>query len=244
MKGALLSVNASARLHDLSHAIPPQNVLNTAFFLKASVPYFPPGTLHIVVVDPGVGTKRAILYAEAGQQRFLAPDNGCLSPLFDVLGSPSTVRHVKKRDLWRTPVSDSFHGRDIFAPVAGHLSLGLRPAKLGPVVQDWVRLAIPKPKQTAKGVRGEVIYIDSFGNLITNIPASAVSIRPTSLVVGRRRIQRFAWVRTYGEAKPGDLAVLISSFGYLELAIAQGSAARRLRANVGTAVYIGFHDVP
>jgi S-adenosylmethionine hydrolase len=243
MKGVLLSVNPSARLVDLTHAVPAQDILNAAFFLKACVPYFPPGTLHVVVVDPGVGTDRAILYAEAGHQRLLAPDNGCLSLLFDELGSPSTVRHVKASDLWHTPVSDTFHGRDIFAPVAGHLSLGLKPAKLGPVVKDWIKLAIPKPEQTAKGIRGEVIYVDSFGNLITNIPASAVPERPIFLTLGKRRLQRFAWVRTYGEAKPGQLAVLISSCGYLELAIVEGNAAHRLRAKIGTAVHMGLHDL-
>jgi hypothetical protein len=244
MKGVLLSINPSARLHDLSHAIPPQDVLNATFFLKACVPYFPPGTLHVVVVDPGVGTDRAILYAEAGKQRLLAPDNGCLSLLFEVLGAPSTVRQVKDSRLWRSAVSDTFHGRDIFAPVAGHLSLGLKTAKLGPVAKDWVRLTIPKPEQTGEGIRGEVLYVDSFGNLITNIPASAMARRPVSLFLGKRRIKRFAWARTYGEARPGELAVLLSSFGYLELAIVQGNAAKRLRARVGTTVCIGFRESP
>jgi S-adenosyl-L-methionine hydrolase (adenosine-forming) len=242
MKGALLSVNHSVRLIDLSHQIPAQDIRFAAFFLAASVPYYPAGTLHVVVVDPGVGTDRAILYVEVAGQRLLTPDNGCLTRIFETMGPPTTLIRVQEPHFWREVVSDTFNGRDIFAPVAGHLSLGVKPSKLGPIVKEWVTLEIPKPVTTSRGVQGEVLFVDHFGNLITNIPASSAQRRPNALTVGNRLLHRFAWVRTYGEAKIGQLALLVSSVGNLEVAVVQGDAAKRLGAGVGTPVDVGFAD--
>jgi S-adenosylmethionine hydrolase len=240
MKGVILGVNPAARLVDLTHEIPPQDVRYAAYFLANALLYFPTGTLHVVVVDPGVGTERAILYAEVAGQRVLAPDNGCLSSFLGEAGPPIVVRHVRASRFWRPTVSPTFHGRDIFAPVAGQLSLGLNPARLGPVVSEWIRLETPEPKQTMNGIAGEVVFVDPFGNLISNIPAELVRRRPDVLRVGKRSLKRFAWVRSYAEAKPGELAALISNNGRLEVAIVQGNAGRRLGARVGTSLGVGF----
>src|SRR5438067_9657108 len=144
VKGVILSVNPDARLLDLGHQLPPQDIPHASFFLTAAIPYFPPGTLHVVVVDPGVGTERALLYVEVGGQRLLAPDNGCWTRLIAAGATPRVIRLAEPR-YWRQPVSATFHGRDILAPVAGHLSLGLDPGLLGPAVTKWVRWDEPAP---------------------------------------------------------------------------------------------------
>jgi S-adenosylmethionine hydrolase len=240
MKGVILGVNPSVRLIDLTHQIPPQNIRYADYFLATALSYFPSGTLHVIVVDPGVGGERAILYAEVAGQRMLAPDNGCLTTLFANLGPPSVVRHVRDPRFWRSSISSTFHGRDIFAPVVGHLSKGIDPAELGPLFTGWVTLATPTPRMVANGIEGEVVFIDSFGNLISNIPGKTVRQRPNLLRIGRRSFKRFAWVHSYAEARSGQLAALISSDGKLEVAVVQGNAARRLRAHVGTPLAVGF----
>ena len=241
MKGVILGINPAARLVDLCHEVPPQDVRHAAFILAAAVPYFPADALHVVVVDPGVGSDRALLYVETGKHRLLAPDNGCWTPLLADGAAPVRVIRLAEPRYWRQPVSATFHGRDILAPVAGHLSLGLAPEKLGPEAADWVRLPWPSPTSRKSGMHGEVLFVDRFGNLITNIPAESVRSRPTVLVVGKRKLRRgFRWVRTYAEAEPGQLVALISSFGTLEVAVVQGNAAKRLGAAISTAVSIGW----
>ena len=240
MKGVILGVNPAARPLDLTHQVPPQDVRYAAFFLAGAVPYFPAGTLHVVVVDPGVGSERAVLYVEAEGQRLLAPDNGCWTSLLKP-GSPAprVIRLTEPR-YWRHPVSATFHGRDIFAPVAAHLSLGVDPADLGPGVTEWVCLPEPPPPRPGvNSLTGEVVFVDHFGNLITNIPAQDLQ-PPDRLVVGNQSRKAFRWVRTYAEANPGTLVALISSNGMLEVAVVQGSASRKLKARVGTPVTVGW----
>ncbi len=240
LKGSLLSVHPGARLVDLGHDIPPQDVYFAAFFLKAAVPYFPEGTLHVVVVDPGVGTERAVLYVETGGQRLLVPDNGCWT-LLPEGPTPLRVRRVTERRYWRPVVSATFHGRDVFAPVAGHLALGLDPQALGPLTTEWVRLTRREPVVGPDGVAGEVVFVDSFGNLLTNLPGTLLGeggrIRVT---VGNRAVDGV--VRTYGEADPGSLVALVSSLGTLEVAEVRGNAARRLGVSVGAAVLVSRHE--
>jgi len=238
MKGVILSVNSEARIHDLTHAIRPQDVRHASYFLAASVPYFPAGTIHVCVVDPGVGTERAILLAEAGGQKLLAPDNGCLSNVLRGLGGAPIVRRVTEAKYWRHTVSATFHGRDIFAPVAGHLSRGIESARFGPPASHWLQIETPVPNMTANQIRGEVIFIDDFGNLITNIPGEMVPHRPAALSVGKKRLKAFQWVQTYAKAAPGALVALISSDGWLEIAQVGGSAARMLRGTVGVKVVV------
>ncbi len=239
LKGVILALNPAARLVDLTHQIPPQDVRHAAFFLAAAVPYFPPGTLHVVVVDPGVGTDRAILYVEAGGQRLLVPDNGCWTLLAGE--SPRVIRLAEPR-YWRPVVSDTFHGRDIFAPVAAHLSLGVDPALLGPPAKEWVRLPFPAPRPGVNGIVGAIIFIDDYGNIITNIRAEGMQA-PDLVIAGSASLERgagFRWVRSYGEAEAGALVALVSSTGFFEVAVTGGSAAARLGVKAGDGVTIGW----
>lgn len=241
MKGVLLGVNPRARLIDLSHQIPPQNLRHAAFFLAAALPYFPPATLHVIVVDPGVGTERAVLHVEVAGQCLLVPDNGCWTWL---PGSElAAVRRVSNPRFFRPEVSHTFHGRDIFAPVAGHLSAGVSPSEIGEPASEWVHLDRPTPAIGPHSIIGEVIFVDRFGNLITNISAAELPVPPTRVQLGRRTLpEGWRWVRTYGEADAGSLVVLVSSVGTIEIAEVQGNAAQRLRGTTGTAVEVVWDD--
>jgi S-adenosylmethionine hydrolase len=241
MKGVILSLNPTARVVDLSHDIPPQSVHHAAFFLTAALPYFPPGTIHVVVVDPGVGTERAVLYAELATQRVLAPDNGCWTLAAEKLPIERVMR-VTNRAYFRDTVSTTFHGRDIFASVAGYLSLGINPAQmslrdeiyteeLARPLWTFERLQKPAPTVTHESITGEVVFVDGFGNLITNLPPEMGMVVINEVEVSRR-------VRTYGEALPRTLVALTSSFESLEVAEVQGNAAKRLNAQVGTPVVL------
>ena len=238
MKGVILGINSCARLLDLSHQIPPQDVRYAAFFLHSAIPYFPPEALHVVVVDPGVGTERALLYVEVNSHRLLAPDNGCWSMLARST-SPRVVR-LADQHYWRPNVSATFHGRDILAPVAGHLSRGLDPSLLGPRVTDWKEIDLPEPVREQNGLRGEVLFVDHFGNLITNIPGETLTAKGHPVRVKVDEVDVSRWVRSYAEAEAGAVIALVSSAGLLEIAINQENAARELGAGVGTSVHILF----
>jgi S-adenosylmethionine hydrolase len=238
MKGVVLSLNPAARLLDLSHAIRPQDVRHASYFLATAAPYFPAGTTHVCVVDPGVGSARVALYAEAGGQRFVGPDNGVLTGVFRKLGGPTCVRRLANPRFWRAKVSSTFHGRDIFAPVAAHLSLGADPADLGPELPEPVELPPRTALTFGSRWQGEVQFIDDFGNLITNVPACKLKALPVSVSVGGAALGRVRWVRTYADAPPGELVCLFSSDGYFEIAEVNGSAARRLGAGVGAQVEV------
>src|SRR5262249_8033663 len=161
-------------LVDLCHRIPPQDLRQVAYFLRSVLPCFAPGALHVIVVDPGVGSDRALLYVEAGGHRLLVPDNGCWT-VFDG-STPIKVRRLAEARFWRQPVSATFHGRDILAPVAAHLSLGLDPADLGPEVSEWVSLEPTRPRvdPVSGAVIGQVQFVDTFGNLIADISSEAL----------------------------------------------------------------------
>jgi S-adenosylmethionine hydrolase len=240
MKGALLAVNPAARLVDLSHDLPPQNLVATAYFLADALPWFPPKTIHVVVVDPGVGTDRSLLCVEWREQQLLVPDNGCWTSLLAGGERPAVYRLTERR-FWRPVVSATFHGRDILAPVAGHLTLGVAPAQLGVRVKRWHSVNLPCPMATADdnnvtgalSISGEVVIVDRFGNLITNIPADILS-PDTTVRLPNGANPRL--VKTYGEGEPGELVALIGSSGRLEIAVVNGSAARRLCSGLGTPV--------
>src|SRR5437867_1810116 len=243
MKGVILGLNPRAHIIDLSHHIPPQEILFTAFFLQSSIPYFPSEAIHVVVVDPGVGTDRALLYVEVEGHRLLAPDNGCWTGLIGVgqtlLSGKPTVFRLTERRFWRPTLSSTFHGRDILAPVAGHLSLGEDPRNLGPLVDDWVRLEMNPPVIESDRLVGEVIFIDHFGNLITNIPGSEfarLGNQRVQIMVGDQHVHHH--VRAYGEAEKGTLVALVSSSDLMEVAMSGGSAQKKLGAHVGTPVTI------
>lgn len=257
LKGVILGINPWARLIDLSHTIPPQDLHHVGFFLRTVLPCFAAGPIHVVVVDPGVGSDRHLLYVEVAGHRLLVPDNGCWTSL-DSPG-PAQVRRLTEPRFWRQPVSATFHGRDILAPVAAHLSLGLDPADLGPVASDWERLEQSRPTfdRASDCVRGRVQFVDPFGNLITDISSNALYVMTQTAPAGggqRSTRQMHNWpaslrvrvgdaevgryVRTYADAEPGRLVFLFSSDNLLEVAVTQGNAARDLGASVGTPVAI------
>jgi S-adenosylmethionine hydrolase len=233
LKGVILSINPRARLVDLSHNIPPQEIQHAAFFLEEAIPFFPKEALHVVVVDPGVGTERSIIHVEVGGHRLIAPDNGCWTLLAGQAAAPPRVIRLEERRFWREPVSKTFHGRDIMAPAAAHLSLGVSPKQLGPATTEWVTLRLPEPTIEANRAMGSVVFIDHFGNLLTNIRQKDVAPLGKELVlrIGQTVLGRF--VEAYAQATPGELVALYSSTGRLEIAAVQGNAAARLDAKVG-----------
>jgi S-adenosylmethionine hydrolase len=241
MKGVILSINAEARVVDLSHAVPHQDVHQGALVLADVTPLFPAGTLHVAVVDPGVGTQRGIVYARIGQQQYLAPDNGLLGLL--ARRTPvSMIRTLSEPRFWRESVSATFHGRDILAPVAAHLSLGLDPQLLGPAQTELVHLEWPEACAVPGKIEGSISAIDSFGNLITNIGAEQLEGVPTGEQV---RIQcgeheTFGIFRTYAGQPEMTLIALIGSSGKLELAIVGDSAAIMLGEKKGAPVLVSW----
>jgi S-adenosylmethionine hydrolase len=224
MKGVILGINPNARIVDITHEIEKFNIFEAAFKLISYYTYFPRGTVHVVVVDPGVGGQRRPIAAEAGGYFFVGPDNGVFSPVIDSVDNPRVVE-ITNAGYMLGNVSGTFHGRDIFAPAAAHLSSGVDICKLGDLAAEPVSLDIPEPSVNGNEISGVVLYVDSFGNLITNIPAEIV--RPDSTVyVGRRRIDRISG--SYGEAGKGELLAIIGSAGLLEISVNQGSAKELL----------------
>ena len=256
MKGVALGINPSLRFIDLTHQVAPQDVAQGAFVLGLAHRYFPPDAIHVAVVDPGVGTNRRPILMETTHGTFVAPDNGLLSRvlaeyLADPPVHPGTVRlpssvrafHLTNADYWLHPVSSTFHGRDIFTPVAAHLSLGVNPELMGERVDELTWLPLPPLRITGESVSGEIIYCDIYGNLISNIPAGPlagrdirdVRIRGRSI---RRLSQTFLDV-PQGEQRPGLIA-LFGSHGYLEVAVPNGSAAANLQAGPGEPMTVTF----
>jgi S-adenosylmethionine hydrolase len=239
VKGVLLGINPQISILDLSHAIPPQNLRYASYFLQACVPFFPSQTLHVVVVDPGVGSERAILYVELGEQRLLVPDNGCWTGLIEQSLQLHRVIRVTERRYWRPQVSTTFHGRDIFAPVAAHLTLGVDPTLLGPETSSWVELPRPQLVVAGTSLTGEVVFVDDFGNLITNIPGHGFrqwDDRAVQILVGDTEVRQR--VHHYAEAPPDLPVALVSSMNTVEIAVNHGSAARSLHAGPGMRVII------
>jgi len=240
MKGVILGLNPRAVLVDLTHEIPPQDIRAGALVLAGAAPYFPPGAIHLAVVDPGVGSSRRALAAFAQGQFWVGPDNGLFH--FALAGHrEARIVSLENRALFLPQVAATFQGRDLFAPVAAHLSLGLDLARLGPPVTDPVPLDLPEPEYAPDAARGEVIYVDRFGNLVTNLNAAALldwlAGRDLRLKLGGLTLRGLA--RTYGDRAVGEFLALMGSHGFLEVACNQDSAARRLNAEVGTPLEIG-----
>ncbi len=235
MKGVILSICPEARLVDLTHEIAPHDVLEGALALEAALPFFPPGTVHVVVVDPGVGSARRALAVRAGSQVCLGPDNGVLSP---ALGRPGWSAVSIESPAHRLPsVSRTFHGRDVFAPAAGHLAAGTPVERLGPAVRDPVTLAKHGFTVGADAVTGEVIASDRFGNLVTSITAEGIAALgpgPVIVEVGGRPVGEI--VEYYAGVRDGEPGGIIGSGGRLEVFVRQGSARSLLGAGRGTTV--------
>ena len=239
MKGVILSINPQARIVDLTHAIPPQDIRQGAIALADVSPLFPAGTIHVAVVDPGVGTARKIIYVEFGPQRYVCPDNGLVSRLA-ARQLPSKMRSITADQWFRRPVAPTFHGRDVMAPVAAHLSLGLDPDLLGPPLTELATLDWPGATKVANRIEGSVTSIDSFGNLVTNITREMLAGVPTdqSVTVACDDHETQGIFAAYADQPPMTLIALVGSTDCLELAIVDDSAKIMLGVKVGTSVEV------
>ena len=244
MKGIILGINPDARIVDLTHAIPPGNVRAGAFALMVSCRHFPPESIHVVVVDPGVGSSRKIVCVRAGDQVFLAPDNGILSWVL-ARRKMQDVRSVENEKYFLDEVSMTFHGRDIFAPVAAHLSLGVPLAEVGPAMKsdDLVTINFPRPRRERDHtVRGEIIYVDRFGNCVTNVaPEDLVDVDPQRAWIETSTVGVEGLSESYAQVMRGRPLGLLGSSGFLEIAVSGDDASRRFGIKVGDAVTVHPH---
>ena len=257
MRAAILGILPDASIVDISHDVPPQDVAQGAFIVGTTCPRFPEGTVHVAVVDPGVGTDRRPVVLMAGGHVYVAPDNGLLTYILSAhgaggypqqlgreggFGTPTRLpvpevcsAYLLNRDAyWLAPVSRTFHGRDIFAPVAAHIASGVRPGDAGEPVDTLTYLNLLHPVREEDAIHGRVIYVDGFGNLATNLVAREMEETKVVVEIGGQRI--FGLSDSY--AAGGGLLAIAGSHGYLEIALTNGSAARRLRAAVGTGVTV------
>jgi S-adenosyl-L-methionine hydrolase (adenosine-forming) len=235
MKGVILRIEPEAQIIDLSHLIPPQNVAEAGLILARSIPFFPPGSIHVVVVDPGVGTARRPFAARIGSQFVVGPDNGFITQILERAEARNEIIEFVQLDrpeYWLPEVSHVFHGRDIFAPAAAHLASGASLHDLGKPLNDPVRLEPPHLLKTTRGWQGEVIHIDHFGNLSTNIRQEHLGL-PSRATVRICGVEIKDMVRTFGERSPGELVALYGSTGNLLVCVVNGSAAQRLGAKIG-----------
>lgn len=242
MKGVILGIDPKATIVDLDHSVRPQDVRQGAYSLFAATPFFP-FAIHVGVVDPSVGTDRRPVAFVCEKGILVGPDNGLLVPAAGRLGMRE-VRHLTNRTLFRPDVSDTFHGRDLFAPVAGHLSKGVEPTSLGPVIKDYVPLDFGAPKLTKSEARGSVLAVDRFGNVITNIPRAEVERRARfgdtlHVQVGGYEVD-LPLETTYGRARPWEFLATFSSSGFLEIARREARAADQLGATPDTPVAVRF----
>jgi S-adenosylmethionine hydrolase len=241
MKGVIAGIAPAARLIDICHDIAAYNITEAAFVIAEAWPYFPKGTIHVVVVDPGVGSARRPILAEAGGHVFIAPDNGVLSMVFD--RTPHHVRVISNPKFMRRAISRTFHGRDVFAPAAAHLAKGVKPAQFGKRIHDFIRSnAAVNVKLSANAWRGSILKADHFGNLITSFAAEhfpGTTSKPFEMRVGRAKIHRLAL--HYAETELGELFVIAGSSGYLEIAANQSSAAEILGCGAGAAVELELY---
>ena len=249
MKGVILGINPSVQMVDITHAVPPQDVHEAAFLIHSAYHYFPKGTIHLIVVDPGVGSDRQAIVCQTDRASFVCPDNGILTYLLQEIENsgqhPGNIVKIENRAYHLPEVSQTFHGRDIFAPVAAHLSLGVTLAEIGSSVPNLVRLPIPTLEISDDKLIGEIIKTDSFGNAITNISESLLSrlksgsTRETpnyEITVGSVRLKGLN--RAYAESEIGKPLAIIGSSGLLEIAVNGGSAETILRLKRGDTVVI------
>ena len=235
MKGVILSIAPQAQIVDICHQVSPYGIAEGAYVLAQAYRSFPKRTVHLVVVDPGVGSARRPILLEAEGQLFVAPDNGVLSMIYE--GKPK-VRHISNARYFRRPVSQTFHGRDVFAPAAAHLAKGVKPAQMGRRIPDFLWSDFGTPVRTGKHTwTGTILKIDHFGNVITNFRAADfpdLVEREFQLVAGPHVIARLA--HSYAESRPGELFAIVGSAGYLEISMNQASAAKTLGCGAGAPV--------
>lgn len=243
MKGVIWQICPTAQIADISHEISPQNVREGAIALWRAAPYFPQGTVHIAVVDPGVGTARRGLAAKLGTQYVVGPDNGLFTPMIeDARSAGLETRFValENERYWLQNVSHTFHGRDIFAPVGAHLANGVALEELGGLFSDPVLLPLSKPVRTPLGYLAHISVVDNFGNLTTDLPAAMIAGRSVKIVIKGHMIEGLS--TSYGHRQAGELVALVDSENYLEVAVVNGSGASRLGAGVGDEIEILFAE--
>ena len=242
MKGVILTICPTARIFDICHSVKPQNVYQGALTLEKVARFFPPGTVHIAVVDPGVGTSRDIILAQIGDYYYIAPNNGLLTRVIhkaELRSVPMKFYSLQNRGYWREAISNTFHGRDVMAPTAAHLLCGMEPQYMGALTTTIVKLEIPEPVVTPTEIAGVVEDVDSFGNLITNISAKLLAGRATDDSVqislsGKTVTQGVC--RTYGDKPAGATIAIVDSSNRVEIAVVNGNAEQTLNAAVGDEV--------
>jgi S-adenosylmethionine hydrolase len=235
MKAAILSLSPDTTIIDITHEIAQFNIRMGAYVLASAAPYFPEGTIHVAVVDPGVGTRRRPIVIQTQNGFFIGPDNGLLILAAEKQGTRS-IHEITNPRLMLPRVSSTFHGRDVFAPAAAHLANGVAPAEFGPEVRDVVKPDFAQVTLREGVVAGGVLHVDNFGNIVTNISEKdLVRIRLAGVVNVKLRAQELElkFCKAYGEAKPMEPLALIGSHGYLEIALNQGSAAEKFKAKPG-----------
>jgi len=241
MRGVILGVNPAARVVDLCNSVSSFDVLDGALTIAQAYGYFPPDTIHLVVVDPGVGSARRPLLVTTTNHYFVAPDNGVLSLVMDREERVS-VREITAEHYFLQPLSNTFHGRDIFAPCAGWLSKGVAPEKFGDEITDFVRFSLPKPKMIAEHtLKGAILKVDKFGNLITNLtPENAAAVfgvdSKAKITVGQSTLSGMH--NSYAQGKPGELIGVLNSMGFLEIACNRGAAAHVAKVGRGAEVLV------
>jgi S-adenosylmethionine hydrolase len=244
MKGVIWGICPTAQISDLSHMIQAQNIREAAYIFARSVPYFPRDSIHIAVVDPGVGTRRRPMAAKIGDWFFVGPDNGTITGLLrraEQAGWQTECVELNRIKYWLPNVSFVFHGRDIFSPVAAHLANGVPLRELGASFTDPVRLELPKPEKTKDGWRGEVIHIDHFGNISSNIRAEDLGEamkQKVNIIVHLNGMEIRGMVDTFGERPEGELIALVGSTGNLIVSVVNGNAAARLGVKTGDEITV------
>jgi S-adenosyl-L-methionine hydrolase (adenosine-forming) len=242
LKGVIWKIAPDTQIADITHEITAQNIMEGAIALWRAAPFFPAGTIHVAVVDPGVGTARRPIAAQVGDHYFVGPDNGIFTPLMEEAESKQQgvkVFHLDNPKYWLPKVSNTFHGRDIFAPVAGHLAAGVPIGKIGTLINDPVRLVMPHPVRTERGWQGQVVLIDIFGNIATNLSGDLVRNKPNVMIqIGGERIQGL--VKSYGERPPGEVVALVDSENFLEVAVVNGNGAQKAGAAIGDPVELVY----
>ncbi len=243
MKGVIWNIAPDVQIADISHEIPAQDIRTGSIALWRASAFFPAGSVHVAVVDPGVGTKRRAIAAKLGDQFYVMPDNGLITPMLEdaeAAGVEICIVHLDRSEYWLPQVYTTFHGRDIFAPVGARIAAGVPLEKLGTTITDPVRLPLPKPIITDQGIEGSIVVIDVFGNCSSNIRVSLVpSLEKTTLKIAGQVIHGV--LPSYGHAKVGDLVAVTDSEGFIEIAVVNGSAAKTYGIKLDETVRILFN---
>jgi S-adenosyl-L-methionine hydrolase (adenosine-forming) len=237
MKGVILTINPKATIVDLTHEVAKFDIRMGAFMLASAAPYFPKGTVHLAVIDPGVGTERHAILIQTKNGFFVGPDNGVLVLAAQNQGIEH-IHHLTNAQFMLPNISNTFHGRDVFAPAAAHIDKGIKLSEFGPEISDAATPTFANVKHEADALIGEVLYIDSFGNIITNIQQKELTKNESFKIKLKNISQKLPFRQTYAQAKPQEPIALIGSHGFLEIALNQGNAAEKFQVKTGNTVEV------